>query len=318
MIKVVVVLNTTAGGMVSYRRRKIVERILKVFASERIVPHLFMAKGDSICRVLPSSLTFDPDILVVGGGDGSVNAAAALLAGSRIPLGILPLGTFNHLAKDLRIPMRLEAAVSTIFSGRTMRMDLGEANGEPFINTSTFGVVADFIRARNRFRSRGGIRGWLSILQGIIAASIHFPLVELRVRMGERVERRKTCFALIGNNEFDKGLFISRGGRSAIDRNRLSLYIGKCGGRRSMALLGLRMLTGSFRQYEDMDSLVAEEFVVESPADRLMISADGELRWMRVPVRYRILPRALRVITPKGNSGRSAYSSNLSARFQIP
>ena len=305
--KVAVVLNTDAGRMATYRKGRIVERILEAFSSRQVIPHLVLADGDSICEALRSAHALGPDILVVGGGDGSVNAVAQILSGSDIPLGILPLGTFNHLAKDLRIPMSLEAAVTNILSGKTAKIDLAEANGEPFVNTSTLGVVADFVKTRNRLRSRRGLAvKWLSIVHAIIEASIRFPLVEIRIRIGKRVEKRKTCFAMVGNNAFDKGLFISKGGRSALNRNRLSLYIGKCGGRASMAILAIRMLIGSRKQYGDMDAILAEELMVESPLDRLMISADGELKWMRVPVRFRILPKALRVLTPLGNEDRSA------------
>ena len=72
--------------------------------------------------------------LVIGGGDGTIGAVAALLAGKDKPLGVLPLGTYNHFAKDLGLPLDLDGASRVAAGGRVARVDVGEVNGRVFVN----------------------------------------------------------------------------------------------------------------------------------------------------------------------------------------
>src|SRR5947199_4941977 len=76
------------------------------------------------------------ELLVVGGGDGTISAAASALVGSGTLLGIIPLGTLNHFARDLGIPTDLRAAAALIARRGERRVDLGEMNGRMFINNS--------------------------------------------------------------------------------------------------------------------------------------------------------------------------------------
>lgn len=79
--------------------------------------------------------------MVVGGGDGTLHTAANALARTDISLGILPLGTFNHFAKDLELPLDLEEAIHTVSTGMTKAVDLGEVNGHLFLNNASMVIV---------------------------------------------------------------------------------------------------------------------------------------------------------------------------------
>ena len=94
-------------------------------------------------------------MVVAAGGDGTVNAVASALAGSDMPLGIFPLGTFNHFARDIGIPLGPEAAAKVIATGHPKRVDVGEVNDRIFVNNSSLGVYPDIVRERESLRQQG-------------------------------------------------------------------------------------------------------------------------------------------------------------------
>src|SRR6185503_11351427 len=96
--------------------------------------------ADAVCR--------GSDVVVAGGGDGTVSTAAGALAGTGVPLGVLPLGTLNHFAKDLGIPLDLGDAARVIVAGWTQTVDVGEVNGRLFVNNASVGMYARLIAER--------------------------------------------------------------------------------------------------------------------------------------------------------------------------
>src|SRR4029079_14151203 len=96
------------------------------------------------------------ELLVVGGGDGTISAAASALVGTDTRLGILPLGTLNHFARDLGIPTDLDEAAQLIARGHVRRVDVGEMNGRIFINNSAIGLYPLMVVDRDLQRRRLG------------------------------------------------------------------------------------------------------------------------------------------------------------------
>ena len=108
--------------------------------------------GDAELRCRAIAERGDP-LLIVGGGDGTISAAAGALAGTGTALGILPLGTLNHFARDLGIPLDLDEAALTIARGKERRVDVAEMNGRTFINNSAVGLYPLMVIDRERSRA---------------------------------------------------------------------------------------------------------------------------------------------------------------------
>ena len=142
------------------------------------------------------------DIIVAGGGDGSANAVAAALAGGDIALGILPLGTLNHFAKDLGMPRALDAAVREIAAGKRMRIDMGEVNGRVLVNDSSIGLCADIVHERERQQHRIGRGKWMAFLWATVTALRKYPFLNICLSVEGKDHRRRTPFVFIGNNEY--------------------------------------------------------------------------------------------------------------------
>jgi diacylglycerol kinase family enzyme len=236
------------------------------------------------------------DAIVVGGGDGSVRAAASVLVASGLPLGILPLGTLNHFARDLGLPLDLEAAVRVVAARQVRFVDVGEVNGCVFLNNSSLGVYPHLAAARERYRRHGPAR-WLAAALAIGRVLWRLPSPRVRVvAPGWHAERRTTCL-FIANNMYRLDAFATPT-RMRLDDADLCLYMVKRGGRLALLQLAMRAFFG--RLEPGRDFVLARLKSVDISAHRrgLSVALDGEALMLRPPLHYRIRPRALRVIVP--------------------
>jgi diacylglycerol kinase family enzyme len=141
-------------------------------------------------------------LVVAGGGDGTIAAVAAALVGTDVALGVLPMGTLNHFAKDLGIPLELGRAVQTLFTGKVARVDVGDVNGRVFLNNSSIGFYPRIVQERER-EQRQGYSKWLAFAQA--AALIVQQSRTLHVELDDDHGRRQsydTPFVFVGNNRY--------------------------------------------------------------------------------------------------------------------
>src|SRR4051812_6153306 len=120
----------------------------------------------------------------VGGGDGTVSAAAGLIAGTGIPLGILPLGTLNHFARDTGIPFDLEEAAAVIAANRVRLVDIGDVNGRTFVNNSSIGIYPQIVFGREKLRKTGPLGKWPAMFLALLRVLRRLTARRLRVRAG--------------------------------------------------------------------------------------------------------------------------------------
>lgn len=232
--------------------------------------------------------------VVAGGGDGTLNAVASILAGSNVPMGVLPLGTFNHFARDLGIPDRLEAAVRVILAGRSRRVDVGEVNGRIFLNNSSLGLYPQLVHRREEEQHRGLSKGH-ALLRALLYVFRRSPLLHVRLKVDGREFRCKSPVVFVGNNRYEReGMRIGR--RPLLDEGRLSLHVVRDGGRAGILRLGWEALLGRLDHNGRLETLTAREIWVESRRPRLRVSWDGEVGLLKTPLLYRIHPLALRVL----------------------
>jgi len=251
--------------------------------------------GNDLAAALRAAIERRPDAIVAGGGDGTVGSVAAALVDGPIALGVLPLGTLNHFAKDLGLPLELDAAVERIARGQMHRVDVGEVNGRVFVNNSSLGLYPDIVRERERQQRRLGRGKWAALVWATIGALRRFPFLGVRLSIDGRAASRRTPFVFIGNNVYSmEGLAI--GARERLDAGCLSLYVAQRAGRLRLLQFALRALFGKLEQARDFDALCAAGIDVESRRRRLRVATDGEITVMAPPLRYRTRPASLAVI----------------------
>ena len=256
-----------------------------------------MQQGADIAPAVAAAVKRGAQLVVAGGGDGTVSAVAAELAGTDVTLGVLPMGTLNHFAKDLGIGLEQEQAIAVIAAGRQLQVDVGEVNGRIFINNSGLGLYPDIVRDREQRQRRLGHGKWRALLAASITAARRYPVLTVQVEVEGKTLTRRTPFVFIGNNEYKMEGF-EIGERAAVDRGELALYITQRMGRFGLLRLAFMALLRRLNQARDFDMLIAREFVVNTGHRRLRVATDGEVTLMVPPLRYRVRPGALRVLVP--------------------
>jgi diacylglycerol kinase family enzyme len=256
------------------------------------------APGADLRETTLALLRDRPAAVIAAGGDGTINAVASALAGSGTPLGVLPLGTLNHFAKDLGIPLDVTEAARTIAAGHAIDIDVAEGNGRVFINNSSLGLYPTIVRSRDRQQRRLGRGKWPALAWATLTTLRRRPFLNVRVCTDHTSRRCTTSFVFIGNNVYTMEGF-NIGQRQRLDAGQLSLYLTRRCTRFRLVTLALRALFGGLHQADDFEALTAESIVIETSHKRLHVSTDGEVTLLDTPLEYRIRPRALRVLVPQ-------------------
>jgi diacylglycerol kinase family enzyme len=295
MKRIAVVLNFSAEDSEKMDAFQTVRDILKAAGLELDIGHV---PGDQVEVALRAFVGKQPDAVIAGGGDGTVSAAADALAGTGIPLGVLPLGTLNHFAKDAGIPLMPEDAARLIARPSFQTIDLAEVNGRHFINNSSIGLYPRMVRIREEQRIRLGRGKWPAMLSAFIHVFRRPTCIALQVRANGESAEREVPFVFIGNNIYRFDLF-TLGGREALDAGVLSLYTAKRCGRFSLLRLATRAVLNRLDQGRDFEARAVPDVVIDIPRPRIRAACDGEIMTLAPPLRYRIHPGALKIIAPE-------------------
>jgi len=292
-----IIISANAGGG-NGDNEEVRELLTRTFNENGIDIDMSLARsGDELTELAREAARGPYKAIVVGGGDGSVSSVAASVIDSDKVLGVLPLGTLNHFARDLGIPFDLEAAARTIVAGHTTTIDVAEVNKRIFLNNSSLGLYPIIVREREK-RERLGSGKWPAFVWATIQALRRYPFLDVRLRINEHFVDRTTPFVFVGNNEYVMDSF-NIGLRNRIDRGVLSIYITHRTSRLKLISLALRALIGRLRDDKDFLALSSRELKIETPHKRLRVAFDGEIEVMKPPLEYRVRTRALRVIVPK-------------------
>jgi YegS/Rv2252/BmrU family lipid kinase len=297
-MKLIALINAKAGSLASTPNVDQTEHIREAFAAEKMNADVRALQGHEIIPAAKQALSESPDAIVAGGGDGTISSVAGILANSNIPLGVLPLGTLNHFAKDLGIPMNIEGAVKVIAAGQVKTIDLGRVNDHFFINNSSIGIYPHVVRKREELRMRLGRGKWVAMLIASLHALRRFPVMSVRIGVGDKAVLRQTPFVFVGNNRYIMSLMSVRS-RTRLDEGILSLYLTSRTGRFGMLRLALRALFGRLEQAKDFESIYLPQLWIETGKRRLHVALDGEVENMSPPLHYESVPQALKVFIPR-------------------
>ena len=293
---IVVVLNSGAGTVGS--RPAIAAELRDLFqAAGRDAEIVTLRPGQDPTEAARAASTHSA-IVVAGGGDGTVSGVAAGVVDSPAALGILPLGTLNHFAKDLRLPLGLPEAVGVIAAAHIGTVDVGTVNDRIFINNSSIGVYPDIVQEREALR-RQGYRKWPAMVIATLRVIRQYPRITVRVEVEGQGRSWRTPFLFVGNNEYTiDGLRI--GARTRLDAGKLFVYVSPRARTRDLPLLLASALAGRARRSGAFEIIAAAEATIDTwRAGRVHVATDGEVVTLRPPLSYRSRPGALRVVLPR-------------------
>lgn len=235
--------------------------------------------------------------IVAGGGDGTLNAVAGALLDSEVAFGVLPLGTYNHFAKDLQIPLTLDGAIEVLLRGNVRAIDVGEVNGQPFLNNSAIGLYPHLVELRERQRRLLGAGKRAAMTRAVLRTFRNLPSLAVHVDAEHAAISAKTRSVFVGNN-----VYALTGGelgtRSRLDEGRLCVYVTPHLSRGRLVAMAFQALLGRMPRDDELRLLHADELWIRTWERHVRVSLDGEVRRLSAPLHYRIRPRALRVVVP--------------------
>jgi YegS/Rv2252/BmrU family lipid kinase len=233
------------------------------------------------------------DLVVIGGGDGSLNAALPALLETGLPLGVIPLGTGNDFARTLGIPLDPEQAVRVIAAGRIKQVDVGDANGHPFLNVASIGLGVDLTRALQRdAKRRWGVLGYA--VAGLRVLRRLRPFTA-EIEHGGQIQVSRTAHVAIGNGRhYGGGMVVDVDAR--LDDARLHAFSLEVDHWWRLLLLLPALRSGTHHAWAEVRTLAGEEVTVRTRRPR-SVNTDGEIT-TRTPVTFRVRPGVLPVFVP--------------------
>jgi diacylglycerol kinase family enzyme len=296
-MKITVLVNRGSGTV--RRMGLTAESLRKLFQEAGTEADVRLIPGREICDAARAAVKVGTEAVVAGGGDGTVRAVASVLVDGEVPLGVLPLGTLNHFAGDLKIPVDLEAAARLIATGEAHRLDVGDVNGEIFLNNSSLGFYPPIVQARDQEMRRTKHGKWVSMAIATFKLLPRLSSLHVRISSGDWQVDRKTEVLFVGNNEYDLSAFGHGAPDRVEDSGRLYLYIARSRSRLGLIGLALVGLVRDLKRTESVEDWRLSEFKVEvRKKHAIPVAFDGEVSVMRSPLLYRTRPRALPVILP--------------------
>lgn len=300
-LRAVVLVNEGAGAAEGRQGMAFAAALAAAFERRGAVAETQLLPSDSLReaaeRARERVARGEIDAIAVGGGDGSIRTVAGVLADTGIPLGVIPLGTLNHFARDLGLPADLDGAAAVICAGHARVVDAAEVNGELFVNNSSIGIYPSMVQDRERLRQGRGWTKWTAMLVAGLRTLKRFPVRRLSISAEGWTEPCRTSCVFIGNNryEIEAAAF---GRRRRLDCGELCLYVAKPQSRLSLIWLGLRSAVGFLDGERDLRAFTARAAVIDARQHRMLVALDGEVQRLRSPLRYRSRPGALRVFAP--------------------
>ena len=295
--EVPVLLNGHARAFRKEGGPKVLERVRAACEAGGLSARIELVRPDGMERAVKDALASGARTVVVGGGDGTVRTAAQVLAGSDAALGILALGTLNHCARDLGIPADLAESARVVAEGHVRPIDVGELDGEVFVNNSSLGLYPYMVRARQKHERRFKIGRFWALIRACWTAFWRFPVLELDVKRPAGLGRIESPVVFVGNGEYALGPHV--GTRKSLDAGVLFLCMLHSMGRWRMLWLAVRSLFVAVPKEKQMRCIFVEEVSIDLPRGSAWVSLDGEVRKARGRLVYRIRPKALKVIVPR-------------------
>lgn len=292
MLRGVLFLNARAGTFSTGD-----ESALRTMAAENGLRVVDVRPEVDVRGIVRESLAAGLRTFIAAGGDGTIHFVAQGLVGTDGILGVLPVGSVNHLARDLQVPIDdWRAAFEIALRGEVRQIDVGRVNGRYFINSLMLGIYPTISEYRERFRSMNN--RWRAYFKAIRLALRHFPHVTLVVELDGRVETFRTQLFVVAVNAYDLSQPGMVSPKTHFNDGRVSMYSLSFMSRLQFIRATAKYFRGKIADIPGFRSTRTTAMRVDTGKRRLRVSIDGELVEMETPLQIACVPSALLVRAP--------------------
>ncbi|EKF41978.1 diacylglycerol/lipid kinase family protein [Nitratireductor indicus] len=296
---VVAVLNRNGGTLRSLDVEALARDIERVFRAAGHTVEVKLTGGDDLVSLMREvAADRKTEILLAGGGDGTISLAASLVAHTDKALAVLPAGTMNLFARSLEIPLELQDAIASLATGRIRQVDIARANERYFVHQFSIGMHPKLIRIRERMTFRSRIGKMMASVRAAFATLIRPPSLKVRLHMGEAQMLTTTSSLAVTNNLFAEGQRLPFAGKP--DGGELGIYVTRAKRRRDLILMVLNMGIGRWKKNAQVEIHRATRVTLDltSPNKRFKCAMDGELCDLDQKTTFELHPGALAVLAP--------------------
>lgn len=273
------------------------ESALRTAAEENGLRVVDVRPGVNVRAVVRETLEAGLKSFVVAGGDGSLHHVAQALVGTEGVLGLVPVGSLNHLARDLQVPLGdWRAAMDVALHGPVRQIDVGRINGRYFLNSVMLGIYPTVSEFRERFRSMHS--RWRAYAKALRLALRQFPHVSLVVEMDGRVETFRTQMFVVAVNSYDLDQAGLVAPKTTFNDSRVTIYSLSFMSRSQFVRAAAKYLRGKIVDVEGFRRIRTTHLRVDTARHRMKISVDGELVEMETPLQIAVVPASLLVRAP--------------------
>jgi YegS/Rv2252/BmrU family lipid kinase len=298
-MKAVVLLNEGAGTLAGSNVADAQQQIARGFAAAGAQADVRFVEPRYLRPLAQEAARGEQfDTIFAGGGDGTLNTIANVVADSNKTFGVLPLGTHNHFAKDLKIPLDLDQAIAALVAGRTIDLPVAEINGHVFLNFSAIGLHPEIVIDRETQREEKGRGRWPAMAVAMLHKLTSPPVHKLALSARGHTISRRTPSVIICNNPHQMKVF-GVTDASVPERGLLNVYITTRTRRRTLLWLMFRAAAGAIDEStKHFETMALPELHIDAKRHTLPVSIDGEVMDLQTPLVYRVRERPMKVIVP--------------------
>lgn len=241
-------------------------------------------------------------IVVAAGGDGTIAGVTSGLLDSDVVLGVLPMGTFNFVARGLGIPEDPDAALDVLFDGTPAPLTLGDVNGKIFLNNASLGAYATVLDVREGVYKRWGrsrIAAYWSVIKAMLTL---YRNLTMTITVDGKTQTVRAPMAFIASSAYQLEQYEFEGADD-VRNGKLALILAPHSNRLQLLWKSVKILFGGIHRGDDYILHAGEEITIDTKRGRTLIARDGENERMSGPYRFHVRRDAIRVMVPKDGGG---------------
>ncbi len=296
-MKAYVIVNEKSGSVRWDSTEEAVEDLTAQFERAGAEAEIHLTDGDEAARRLQEGLASDADAIFLGGGDGTLTRSAPDFLGQEKPMGVLPLGTFNLVARDLRIPLEPNEAIAQLVAGSVMEIDVARVNEAIYLTHANIGHLTDLAKRREELRDKSWQEKVVAIGRTFYENLGSEPPFAFRLRAGGKWQEVVTPTLAVVVGEY--GVFDPFPRRERLDSGELTVYVSEHATGLEAIKDALRVVVAQRDTAQNVYRIRSDAVTVDGPQKKLRVVLDGEIQEMEFPLRFEVVPKQLKVLVPK-------------------